>query len=354
MAHLSLSGVAKSFEDVTALEGVDLAVNDGELMVVVGPSGCGKSTLLRVISGLEDVDSGTISIGGVDVTTMHPSARDIGMVFQSYALFPHLTVAENIGIGLTVRGVGKAEVARKVREVAELVGCADKLDRTPIQLSGGERQRAALARAIVREPKVFLLDEPLSSLDAQLRSRMRVELELLQDRIKATMVYVTHDQIEALTLGDRIAVMNEGVIQQVGSPEDIYYRPANKFVAGFIGTPSMNFVPASLKNGSIDAGPLKIVLSGQGMNEKYSTVTIGIRPEDIKIVAIHEGVTAKIEVVEMVGNESYVHLKVGDLKLVIKTDTRTNLSKGSEVGVVVSAKHVHIFDESGKAIRHAS
>src|SRR5688572_31193592 len=244
MADLRYAGVRKDYGEVRALRGLDLDAVDGEFLVLVGPSGCGKSTALRTAAGLEEVTEGSIHIGDRDVTHVRPAERNVSMVFQSYALFPHLSVAENIGFGLKARRVRPGRAKVKVWAAAELVGCDALLERKPYQLSGGERQRVALARALVREPDVFLLDEPLSNLDAQLRVQMRAELKRLHRRVGATMVYVTHDQVEALTMGDRVAVLQDGVVQQVGSPDEIYEQPANRFVGRFIGSPAMNLFPA--------------------------------------------------------------------------------------------------------------
>jgi len=247
MAGLSLAGVGKSYGSVLALRGLDLEVAEGELMVLVGPSGCGKTTTLRVVSGLEAATEGSVRIGDRDVTALPPAERNVSMVFQTYALFPHMTVARNVGFGLAARGLPSDERRRRVEEAAALVGCGALLDRRPFQLSGGERQRVALARALVREPDVFLLDEPLSNLDAQLRAHMRAELKRLQRRLATTALYVTHDQVEALTLGDRVAVLREGALQQVGTPDEVYRRPANRFVARFMG--AADFLPVERRDG---------------------------------------------------------------------------------------------------------
>ena len=246
MAAVAWTGVRKDYDGVAALRGIDLEAAAGELLAVLGPSGSGKSTLLRVTAGLEPVTAGGVSIGGRDVTRVSPGRRNVAMVFQTYALFPHLDVAENIGFGLEAREVPRRERRGRIIEAARVVGCSDLLDRRPAELSGGERQRVALARALVRDPDVFLLDEPLSNLDAQLRAQMRTELKELQRRVGATMVYVTHDQVEALTLGDRLAVLRAGSLHQVGTPDEVFERPADRFVAGFVGTPAMNFLPARL------------------------------------------------------------------------------------------------------------
>ena len=309
MPQVVLDGARKRFGGTDALAGIDLRAEDGELLVVVGPSGCGKTTLLRAVAGLEALDEGRILIGERDVTRVRPAARNVSMVFQSYALFPHLTVEENIGFGLVVREVPKRVVREKVEVAAELVDCTGLLDRRPSQLSGGERQRVALARALVREPDAFLLDEPLSNLDAGLRAETRSELKRLHARVGATMLYVTHDQVEALTLGDRVAVMDAGRIRQVGTPDDVFLRPVDRFVARFLGAPSMNLVsPRTLDLGGVGEG-----------------VEVGIRPEHLRFGS---GVEAEVTLVEPVGSEAFVHLRVGEEELVARVDASTRPGAG--------------------------
>ena len=300
--------------------------------MVVGPSGCGKSTLLRVVAGLEAVDDGRISIRGRDVTRVRPAARNVSMVFQSYALFPHLTSAENIGFGLVVREEPRRVVREKVAEAAALVGCTELLDRRPAQLSGGERQRVALARALVRDPDVFLLDEPLSNLDAGMRAEMRAELKQLHARVGATMVYVTHDQVEALTLGDRVAVMDAGAIRQVGTPDEVFGTPADRFVARFLGTPAMNLLAAG-------------VLAVDGLP---GDADIGVRPEHVRLG--DHGATARVELVEPVGSEAYVHLRIAGERVVARVAAGDRPSVGDELGVTVRRDHVHLFDASGRRV----
>jgi sn-glycerol 3-phosphate transport system ATP-binding protein/multiple sugar transport system ATP-binding protein len=320
-----LAALRKRFGGVDALAGLDLEAVDGELLVVVGPSGCGKSTLLRCVAGLEAVDAGAIRIGARDVTHVRPAARNVAMVFQSYALFPHLTVRENIGFGLVVREVPKAVVRVKVAAAAELVGVADLLERRPYQLSGGERQRVALARALVREPDVFLLDEPLSNLDAGLRVQMRSELKRLHREVGATMVHVTHDQVEAMTLGDRIAVMDAGRVRQVGTPDEVYREPRDRFVATFLGMPAMNFVAAPF------------------LSPPAGTVA-GVRPEHVRLG--DGGVPARVELVEAAGNEAYVHLEGG---LVARVPADERPAEGARVGVTLRREDAHLFDaQSGE------
>jgi multiple sugar transport system ATP-binding protein len=346
-AALELEGVHKRYGDVAALRGLDLHVGAGELLVLVGPSGCGKTTALRAAAGLEEVTEGTIRIGGRDVTRLLPAARNVAMVFQSYALFPHLNVAENIGFGLRARRVARDEARERIATAAGVVGCEALLARKPHELSGGERQRVALARALVREPDVFLLDEPLSNLDAQLRVEMRAELRRLHDRLGATMVYVTHDQVEALTMGDRVAVLSEGVLQQVGEPDDVYRRPANRFVATFVGSPAMNVLPAEPDGDRLRAGPFTFDRP-PGVGDR--PVEIGIRPEHL--VLVPEGAPAVVEVVEIAGNETFIHLDAGGIRLVARVGPEQRPAVGSTVALAVTIPgRVHVFDaETGLAL----
>jgi ABC-type sugar transport system ATPase subunit len=317
----------------------------------VGPSGCGKSTALRLAAGLEQVTEGSISIGGRDVTQVPPGRRNVSMVFQSYALFPHLTVAENIGFGLRARKVSRMTAKAKVEEAASVVGCAAVLQRKPFQLSGGERQRVALARALVREPDVFLLDEPLSNLDAQLRVEMRAELKQLHRRVGATMVYVTHDQVEALTLGDRLAVLQDGVVQQVGSPDEIYEKPANRFVGRFIGSPAMNLVPASFEDGTLRAGPFTFGPPSGNSPISGRQLEAGIRPEHVRITGPGEGVPAEVQIVEVAGNETYLHVAAEGTTLIVRVGTRLRPEIGSTVHVLADPTHLYLFDAAtGKAL----
>ena len=306
-------------------------------------------------AGLEEVTSGTIHIAGRDVTRRAPAERNVAMVFQNYALFPHMTVAANIGIGLTVRRVPSREASERVRAAAALVGCEAQLDRRPHQLSGGERQRVALARAMVREPDVFLLDEPLSNLDAQLRVQTRAELRRLQQRLRATMLYVTHDQIEALTMGDRVAVLRGGVLQQVAPPEEIYRRPANRFVASFIGSPAMNLLPAAadgrlLRVGAflLDRPPASPTLNGQRLE-------LGIRPEHLRVSLDGPGVPAEVQVVEVAGSESFLHLAVGSQRLVARVGLELRPRVGAQVWVQIPVRQAYLFDaESGQTLVQAT
>jgi ABC-type sugar transport system ATPase subunit len=347
MADLRFAGVRKDYGEIRALRGLDLEVADGELLVLVGPSGCGKSTVLRTAAGLEEVTEGSIHIGDRDVTDVKPAYRNVSMVFQNYALFPHLSVEENIGFGLRARGVEPRRARDKVLTAAKLVGCEQLLERKPFELSGGERQRVALARALVREPDVHLLDEPLSNLDAQLRVYMRAELKRLHQNVGTTMVYVTHDQIEALTLGDRIAVLNEGVLQQLGPPDEVYRRPANRFVARFIGSPAMNLFPAERIDGSLHAGPFVF----ESRPNLPGRVEVGVRPEHVRVDEGDEGAAAEVQVVEMAGNETYLHLKASDSLLVARVGAEIRPPVGSPVRLRSSPADAYLFDaETGETL----
>jgi multiple sugar transport system ATP-binding protein len=355
MADVVFQGVKKSYGPVTVIEHLDLEVKDQEFMVLVGPSGCGKSTALRMIAGLEEITAGTISIGGRVVNDVPPKDRDIAMVFQSYALYPHMTVRENLEFGLKIRKTPRAEMNQRVQEAAEILGITEFLERKPKQLSGGQRQRVAVGRAIVRKPSVFLFDEPLSNLDAKLRVQMRAEISKLQKTLKTTTVYVTHDQIEAMTMGNRIAIMRSGNLQQVGTPLDVYDQPANLFVAGFIGTPPMNFIPATLADGGST-----VVASGFRLpvppNWKQVTarhdgkkIVLGVRPENIREAAREGGgntvpVMARVEFVEPLGHEVIVHGRVGDDLLVAKVDPHRSPEMGADVQLVIEADAIHLFD----------
>jgi multiple sugar transport system ATP-binding protein len=354
MAGVTFDRVAKRYGDVSVIEDLSLAIPDQEFMVLVGPSGCGKSTALRMIAGLEDISDGEIRIGERVVNELPPKSRDIAMVFQNYALYPHMTIRENLEFGLRVRKTPPAEVARLVDEAAQILEISNLLDRKPKQLSGGQRQRVALGRAIVRKPAVFLFDEPLSNLDAKLRVLMRAEIKKLQQRLKTTTVYVTHDQIEAMTMGQRIAVMKDGKIQQVGTPLEIYGRPENLFVANFIGTPPMNFLPATLADGGR-------TLAGKGFSLPLPTgaptlpggdgrkVVVGIRPENIlDPSAPARGETArlsgKVEVVEPLGDKVIVHVRVGDDVLVYPVEPHVMPAMGDNAELVLELDRLHLFD----------
>ncbi|MBN1893071.1 sn-glycerol-3-phosphate ABC transporter ATP-binding protein UgpC [bacterium] len=321
MASVELRNVTKLYDGkILAVQNADLVIEDHEFAVLVGPSGCGKSTLLRLIAGLEEATSGEIHIDGKVVNHIPPKQRDIAMVFQNYALYPHMTVYENMGFGIRLRKMPKAEIDKQVRKTAELLHIQDILDRKPKALSGGQRQRVALGRAIVRDPKVFLFDEPLSNLDAKLRVQMRLEINRLHKRLETTMIYVTHDQVEAMTLGSKIVVLRDGVIQQTGSPLDLYDRPVNKFVAGFIGSPAMNFFSGKVTGDGkmvFQSGPLSIAVSDDQKNKLKSflglPVILGIRPEDIHLpgrsvdASLSEPIKVDVDAVESVGNETFVY-----------------------------------------------
>jgi lactose/L-arabinose transport system ATP-binding protein len=350
MAGVTLNKVTKRFGEVQVIHGVDLRVEDGEFCVFVGPSGCGKSTLLRMVAGLEETTSGAINIGAKDVTKVDPSERGVAMVFQTYALYPHMTVAENMGFGLKMTGHPKAETAAKVAEAARILKLEPLLARKPKALSGGQRQRVAIGRAIVRGPEVFLFDEPLSNLDAELRVEMRVEIARLHREIGATMIYVTHDQVEAMTLADKIVVLRAGKVEQVGKPLDLYNNPDNRFVAGFIGSPAMNFVSGVVGAGGVvtkglaQAVATKVALPGAG-----AEVTVGLRPQHLKIGA---GDTHRVELTEALGGVSYVHLTAptGE-KLVVERHDQVSLAPGAMVGLGFDAGDALLFDASGQRLR---
>lgn len=338
---------------VPSVDAIDLEIQDGEFLVLVGPSGCGKSTTLRMLAGLEDVDSGRILIGDKDVTNVPPKDRDIAMVFQNYALYPHMTVAENMGFALKIAGVDKAERNTRVREAAKLLDLEPYLDRKPKALSGGQRQRVAMGRAIVRSPQVFLMDEPLSNLDAKLRVQTRTQIASLTRRLGVTTVYVTHDQVEALTMGDRVAVLKDGELQQVGTPRELYDRPQNIFVAGFIGSPAMNLVQLEAVNGSVAFGGTFISAPGA-----QGGTTLGIRPEDITLGASGEGVELIVDVVEELGADAYVYgtaeLAGKQQTIVVRVDGRTPPARGQRLNIVPQLQHVHLFDtESGLRLADA-
>jgi ABC-type sugar transport system ATPase subunit len=330
MAAIDFAGVTKVYGDGTlAVDALDLTIEEGEFMVFVGPSGCGKTTALRMVAGLEEISSGTVAIGGRTVNDISPKDRDIAMVFQNYALYPHMTVAANLAFGLKLRQIGKAEIDRRVRDAAAALDLEDHLERKPKALSGGQRQRVALGRAIVREPAAFLMDEPLSNLDAALRVQTRAEILKLQKRLGTTTIYVTHDQVEAMTMGDRIAVMRKGLLQQIGTPEELYTRPANTFVATFIGSPAMNVVPAS----AVGLGP--------------DSLLVGFRPEHIRIGSAGDGsfgFEAVVEVVEYLGDERLAHIRFGDHSLVAKLPPEDRLQPGAAVALAISQKAALFFD----------
>jgi multiple sugar transport system ATP-binding protein len=348
MKDVSLRGISKSFGDLPVLDDINLDIQNGEFLVLVGPSGCGKSTLLRMIAGLEPITSGDLIIGGERANDLPPQKRNIAMVFQSYALFPHMTARDNIGFGPRIRGESAAEIAAKVDKAAAILNLHSYLDRYPRQLSGGQRQRVAMGRAIVREPSVFLFDEPLSNLDAQLRVQMRTEIKALHQRLKTTVIYVTHDQIEAMTMADRIVVMNKGMIMQIGSPLEIYDRPANRFVASFIGSPSMNFIPGGVVRKGVfqtkDGEEIAILDRTAGSH----AVEAGIRPESFILAQEGKGMTLAVEVVEPTGPETHVYGHIAGEPARVVFRERLNLAPGERVPVTAAPEHIHLFDkESG-------
>ena len=338
VAQVKLTKINKFYGGLQALTDVSLDIPDGAFVVFVGPSGCGKSTLLRSIAGLEGIDSGTIEIDGRDVTSLEPADRDLSMVFQSYALYPHMSVRANMEFGMKVGGVGAAERSKRVTEAAKILQLADLLDRKPSQLSGGQRQRVAIGRSIVKNPKVFLFDEPLSNLDAKLRVQMRIELEALHKELDATMIYVTHDQVEAMTMADQIVVLNEGKVEQVGPPMELYHHPATEFVASFIGSPAMNIAAASSQ-------------LGKAANASSSSAaTIGIRPEHVQISP--EGLPVTIRVKEQLGGESYLYTADSDgAQIVVKTDGESSYAAGDAIQLGLPAERIHRFDVNGQALR---
>jgi multiple sugar transport system ATP-binding protein len=342
-----------------AVDALDLSVADGEFLVLVGPSGCGKSTSLRMLAGLEEVNDGNILIGDRNVTDVPPKDRDIAMVFQNYALYPHMTVAENMGFALKIAGVNKDERAARVLEAAKLLDLEPYLARKPKALSGGQRQRVAMGRAIVRQPQVFLMDEPLSNLDAKLRVQTRTQIASLQRRLGVTTVYVTHDQTEALTMGDRIAVLKDGVLQQVGTPRDLYANPKNVFVAGFIGSPAMNLFPADIVDGGLKFGTAVAALERDALAATSATkVTIGVRPEDVTVSTSGEGLPVNVDVVEELGADGYLYghtdIDGSRVDIVARVDGRVHPNAGDQVFITPVAKHIHAFDlESGLRLSKA-
>jgi len=334
---------------VPAVDSLDLHVGDGEFLVLVGPSGCGKSTSLRMLAGLEEVNAGDIFIGERNVTDVPPKDRDIAMVFQNYALYPHMTVAENMGFALKIAGINKDERATRVLEAAKLLDLEPYLDRKPKALSGGQRQRVAMGRAIVRQPQVFLMDEPLSNLDAKLRVQTRTQIASLQRRLGVTTVYVTHDQTEALTMGDRIAVLKDGILQQVGSPRDLYETPNNIFVAGFIGSPAMNLFPADITDGGVTFGSAVAPVARDVLASTSETsVTVGVRPEDMIVSTSGEGLLVEVELVEELGADGYLYGKTEvqgqRVDVVARVDGRMHPNNGDRVYITPEPKHVHVFD----------
>jgi multiple sugar transport system ATP-binding protein len=366
MASVTYDKVTKRFGDVTAVGNLNLNIADKEFLVLVGPSGCGKTTALRLLAGLEEITEGQILIGDRVVNDVAPKDRDIAMVFQSYALYPHMSVYDNMAFGLKLRKTPKEEIKKRVQQAAETLGIENLLDRKPRQLSGGQRQRVAVGRAIVREPKVFLFDEPLSNLDAKLRVETRANLSKLHQQLQTTFIYVTHDQIEAMTMASRIAVINKGVLQQVDTPSMLYDKPDNLFVAGFIGSPAMNFFKAKLVKGDgklfVDGGSFKVEVPSARI-QTYSNyidrpIIMGIRPEDIHDPhflppeIIPQPVDGQVEVTELMGNEIQLHITTGDQTFVARVDPRTRTRMGEHIQVLFNMGNMHLFDsDTEKAIR---
>jgi multiple sugar transport system ATP-binding protein len=351
MASVSFKNIEKAFGQTKVIHGISFDISDGEFMVLVGPSGCGKSTLLRMLAGLEEISAGTIAIDGRVVNDVDSKDRDIAMVFQSYALYPHMTVRDNMGFSLRLRNAKREEIDSRVARAAKILNLDPYLDRFPRELSGGQRQRVAMGRAIVRDPKVFLFDEPLSNLDAKLRVQMRAEIKALHQRLKTTTVYVTHDQIEAMTMADRIVVMHDGVIEQIGTPLELYDRPDNLFVAQFIGSPAMNIVRGTLRrtNGSAHVetpdGIRWPVATGAGDDGR--SVTYGVRPDHLQLTdRTEQAVPAEIIVVEPTGSETELVVRIGDAQVIVETHGRPSLSPGDNVRFAVDPANVHLFDQA--------
>jgi multiple sugar transport system ATP-binding protein len=348
MAPVAIRDVKKAFGALEVIHGVSVLIGDGEFVVLVGPSGCGKTTLLRMIAGLENITTGEISIGDRVVNHVPPKERDIAMVFQNYALYPHMTVADNMSFSLKLRGASAAEIADRVKRAADILGLGLLLDRYPRQLSGGQRQRVAMGRAIVRDPQVFLFDEPLSNLDAKLRVAMRTEIKQLHQRLKTTVVYVTHDQIEAMTMADRIVVMHDGIIEQIGTPLDLYDRPQNLFVAGFIGSPAMNFLKGTIRaNGALQferSDGVRLPLAAVPNGSDGRKAIYGVRPENF--VVADDGPVVQVQVIEPTGSELQVVARLGDEDIIAVFRERHNFKPGDRVRLKPDPRLVHLFDEA--------
>ena len=351
MANVSLRQLGKTFGKTRVLQDIDLDVADGEFVVLVGPSGCGKSTTLRIIAGLEEATSGEVEIAGRMVNNLEPKERDIAMVFQNYAIYPHMTVRKNIGFGLRTSRMSKIEKKKRLEEVAEILDMTDYLDRKPSELSGGQRQRVAIGRAMVRDPAVFLFDEPLSNLDAQLRTQMRLEIKKLHQNVGSTIIFVTHDQVEAMTMADRIVIMKDGVIQQVGSPAEVYHNPANTFVARFIGAPSMNMIEAQVDTAGLQLGNgAQIPVHPNGV-EQGRRVTLGVRPDDLTIGDGIKLVEGKVTVLEPLGSETLIYVTNNGSEVIAKASGRQPPHIGETVALTADLESLHIFDRtSGEAL----
>src|SRR5216683_879272 len=362
MARVVIRNLNKKFDAAHAVKDVNLEIRDREFVVLVGPSGCGKTTTLRMVAGLESITSGQVLIGDRVVNELPPMDRDIAMVFQNYALYPHMSVYDNMAFGLKMRKFDRSEIGRRVRDAAEILGIEDYLQRKPRQLSGGQRQRVALGRAIVRHPQVFLFDEPLSNLDAKLRVQMRVELKKIHDRLGTTAIYVTHDQVEAMTLGDRVVVMKDGLVQQVGEPLELYNEPANLFVAGFLGSPAMNFAPVEISetNGALWAGneglhiKVPAEIAGRLRRHVQNGVTMGIRPEDLHVASAADpaelGFDAMIEVIEKLGSEILLDVAVGPHTMVASVDPGIRVNVHDRLRLALNPQRLHFFDARSEAV----
>ena len=356
MAAISLRNVVKRYgkgrQELQVIHGIDAEIADREFVVIVGPSGCGKSTLLRMVAGLEEISGGEIAIGGRVVNELEPAERDIAMVFQNYALYPHMSVYDNIAFGLKLRSVPKPEIERRVNEVAEMLSIGQLLKRKPKELSGGQRQRVAVGRAIAREPAVFLMDEPLSNLDARLRVQMRGELKRLQHQLGTTTIYVTHDQAEAMTLAHRVAVMQKGKLQQFDTPMNIYERPANRFVAEFVGSPSMNFVKGEISGACFESRDITIELTDKQLSSLTTTqVILGVRPEHVRIDKVQKNgaIPATVYVTESMGNETFVFLTVGENRLIARAPAEFRAELESKVWLSLATEKLHFFDQETEA-----
>ncbi|SMG55249.1 ABC transporter ATP-binding protein [Paraburkholderia susongensis] len=361
MAAVQLSGIFKRYGDTQVVHGIDLDIDDGEFVVLVGPSGCGKSTLMRMVAGLEEISGGDLMIGGTRANTLAPQQRNISMVFQSYALYPHLSVYENIAFGPRIRKESSSSFKPRIDAAAKMLNLSGYLDRLPRALSGGQRQRVAMGRAVVREPSLFLFDEPLSNLDAKLRVQMRTEIKALHQRLKNTVIYVTHDQIEAMTMADRIVVMNAGRIEQIGRPLELYDHPANLFVASFLGSPSMNFAEGVIVNrsqGQTQGLALKLTDGSEVALERApasavvgAKVALGVRPEHVEVTAQIPDTALDVEVVEPTGAETHLYGKIGGTTWCVTTRERSRIEPGQRVALRLPAEHIHLFDtESGRRL----
>ena len=358
MATVKFENASRTYpgNDKPSVDGLNIDIADGEFLVLVGPSGCGKSTALRMLAGLEEVNVGDVWIGDRNVTDLSPKDRDVAMVFQNYALYPHMSVADNMGFALKIAGVNKSEIAKRVQDAAKILDLEDYLERKPKALSGGQRQRVAMGRAIVRNPQVFLMDEPLSNLDAKLRVSTRTQIASLQRRLGVTTVYVTHDQIEAMTMGDRVAVLKDGVLQQCDTPRRMYDHPDNVFVAGFIGSPAMNLFDVPVIEGGVKFGSSIHEIERAFLADAGKEVTLGVRPEDLTITADGKGLAVTVEVVEELGADAYIYGSTtetaGDIKPIIaRVDGRTPPEKGAVINLTPKAGHVHLFNaETGRRI----